>query len=323
MKKLFALLLALLLVLSLAACSAKSDDARSSAPMAADSYDFNGAERPELEYDYAASDDGTWDAQTSAGTGGDIAERGVKMVYTASIEMQTLEFDKAAQEIAALVERAGGYFEQKSLSNYSSGYRHASYTVRVPAGQFSDFCAQVGTLCHVTWQTDAAENISEQYYDTQSRLETAQIKLDRLQELLQKAESMEDIITIESAISETEYEIESLSGTMRHYDALVDYATVTLELSEVYRLSGTEDAPRSFGEKLANAFADGLAATGQALEDFAVWLAYSWLDILIFAAVVFAAVKLIARLRRGKKLPKLGRKKKNAEASAEETKPEE
>lgn len=110
---------------------------------------------------------------------------------------------------------------------------------------------------------------------------------------------------------------------MRHYDALVGYATVDLELSEVYRLSGTEDAPKSFGEKLANAFTDGLAATGQALEDFAVWLAYSWLDILIFAAVVFAAVKLITRLRWGKKLPKLGRKKKNADASADETKTEE
>ena len=40
-------------------------------------------------------------------------------------------------------------------------------------------------------------------------------------------------------------------------------------------------------------------------------------------AVVFAAVKLITRLRWGKKLPKLGRKKKNADASADETKTEE
>ena len=188
----------------------------------------------------------------------------------------------------------------------------------MPAEQFTDFCTQVGTLCHVTWQSDTAENISERYHDTQSRLETAQIKLERLQELLKKAESMEDIITIESAISETEYEIEDLSGTMRHYDALVGYATVDLELSEVYRLSGTEDAPKSFGEKLANAFTDGLAATGQTLEDFAVWLAYSWLDVLIFVAV-----KLIGRLRRGKKLPKPVRKKKNAETPADETKTEE
>ena len=145
-----------------------------------------------------------------------------------------------------------------------------------------------------------------------------------MQELLKKAENMEDIITIESAISETEYEIEDVSparcGITTRWWTM---RPLTLELSEVYRLSGTEDAPKSFGEKLANAFTDGLAATGQALEDFAVWLAYSWLDILIFAAVVFAAVKLITRLRRGKKLPKLGRKKKNADASADETKTEE
>ena len=46
---------------------------------------------------------------------------------------------------------------------------------------------------------------------------------------------MADIITIESAISDTEYEIESLSGTLRHYDALVDYATVSLTLSRTFR----------------------------------------------------------------------------------------
>ena len=320
MKKIVSLLLALVLALSLAACGAKYAGYDS-----ASTESYHGAALPGAGDVYTASDDGAWNGggQTGSGVDKSLAEHGVKMVYTASIEMQTLEFDQAAKDIAALVESSGGYFEQKDFSNYSSGYRHASYTVRVPAEQFAAFCDQVGTLCHVTWRSDTAENISEQYYDTQSRLETAQIKLERLQELLKKAESMEDIITIESAISETEYEIEELSGAMRHYDALVDYAAVTLELSEVYKLSGTEDAPKSFGEKLGNAFSDGLAATAQALEDFAVWLAYSWLGILIFAAVVFAAVKLIARLRRGKKLPRLGRKKKNAEAPANETKPEE
>lgn len=187
MKKIVSFLLALMLALSLAACSAKSASS-DSASMASDSYDFNGAELPDAKYDDTPSDDGAWNGQEVSSAGADLAERGVKMVYTASIEMQTLEFDQAAQDIASLVESMGGYFEQKNFSNYSSSYRHASYTVRVPAEQFTDFCTQVGTLCHVTWQSDTAENISERYYDTQSRLETAQIKLERLQELLKKAE---------------------------------------------------------------------------------------------------------------------------------------
>lgn len=288
MKRCLTLLLALVLALSLAACGAKSAGSDTMTGS------YNGYDSTKEDYDFTATDGeaedaGAWNGGGQAGSGIDksLSERGVKMVYSASIEMQTLSYEQAVEDIAALVERSGGYFEQKNFSNYSNGYRHASYTVRVPAEQFADFCAQVGTLCHVTWQNDTAE----------------------------------DIISIESAISETEYEIERLSGTVRHYDALVDYATVTLELNEVYRLSGTEDAPKSFGEKLGNAFTDGLAAVREGLEEFVIWFAYSWLGILIFAAVAFAAVKLIGRLRRGKKLPKLGRrKKKNA---ANETKPEE
>ena len=98
MKKIVSLLLALMLALSLAACSAKSASS-DSASMASDSYDFNGAELPDAKYDDTASDDGAWNGQEVSSAGADLAERGVKMVYTASIEMQTLEFDQAAQDI--------------------------------------------------------------------------------------------------------------------------------------------------------------------------------------------------------------------------------
>ena len=331
MKRTLALFLSALLLLALlAGCGSKSAPRDSAAGsdymMTNQSYaktdESFAYDEPELPTPDA--ENGYWDGDDSRTlTGGMTAPGDAKMIYRASIEVQTQDYTTSESAITELVKSCGGYFESKSLSNRSSGYRYGEFTVRVPAKEYEHFCEQVGSLCHVTYMSSSAENITEAYYDTDSRLKTAQIKLERLQELLKKAESMEDIITIESAISETEYEIEDLSGTMRHYDALVDYATVDLELSEVYRLSGTEDAPKSFGEKLANAFTDGLAATGQALEDFAVWLAYSWLDVLIFAAVMFVAVKLIGRLRRGKKLPKLGRKKKNADASADETKMEE
>ena len=310
MKKIVSFLLALMLALSLAACSAKSASS-DSASMASDSYDFNGAELPDAKYDDTPSDDGAWNGQEVSSAGADLAERGVKMVYTASIEMQTLEFDQAAQDIASLVESMGGYFEQKNFSNYSSSYRHASYTVRVPAEQFTDFCTQVGTLCHVTWQSDTAENISERYYDTQSRLETAQIKLERLQELLKKAESMEDIITIESAISETEWNIEDLSGTLRHYDALVDFATINVHVSEVYKYSDTEELPENFGDRLSSAMSRGWHSFVNGMEDFAVALAYSWMWLILWVVIIVTAVVILRKIRRRSGMKKPLFKKKN------------
>lgn len=108
---------------------------------------------------------------------------------------------------------------------------------------------------------------------------------------------MEDIITIESAISETEYQIESLSGTLRHYDALVDFATVGVNLQEVYKLSSVEEAPDSFGARMGSAFTAGCAAFADGLENLAVGLAYSWMWLIVLAVIVFVVIRMI----RGKK----------------------
>ena len=318
MKRGLAMLAALVLLVSLmSGCGGGSDTASSTTV----SEDMAATEEAAGSGSYGGNMMAQMPESAEGADGGEDRLQNAKMIYTADLTVETTAFDDAASSLRQMVEDMGGYFETASLYNRGGDYRSASYTIRVPADQFQNLLTQVGELCHVVRKEESGDNIGEEYYDVESRLVTQQTKLERLQTLLSQAETMEDIITIESAISETEYEIERLSGTMRHYDALVDYATVTLELNEVYRLSGTEDAPKSFGEKLSNAFTDGLAAVAEGLENFAIWLAYSWLGILIFAAVVFAAVKLIGRLRRGQKLPKIGRKK--SKNTANETKVEE
>ena len=148
--------------------------------------------------------------------------------------------------------------------------------------------------------SSAARWVSEAYYDTESRLVTQRTKLERLQELLAKAENMEDIITLESAIADTELNIEYLTGTLRKYDALVDYATVEITLEEVYVLSEQEQPVTGFWPRLAQAFALGFAR--------------NWVGSLIWLAVIAAVIVLLVRwLRKGKK-PLFSRRKKKAPA---------
>jgi len=228
-----------------------------------------------------------------------------KRIYTAGMEMETTSFDEAAQGLSQLTERSGGYFESSSIDNYGAGYRTGTYTVRVPAKQFTAFCQQVGKLCHVISQTTAAQDVSEVYYDTAGRLKTQQTKLERLQALLAKAEKMEDIITIESAISETEQQIDSLSGELQHYDALVDYSTVNLTLNEVYKLSNVEEPVTGFGGRVAEALSSGWKNFVNALEGALVVLAYGWMWVLLLAAVVI----IVCRVRNRKRgLPAWGKK---------------
>ena len=310
MKRMVSLLLALVLALVLAGCGASKAAGGASDSMA--------ASEPETGYwsnnsksDDSYDEDG-YDAEGEPAAASDPASRPVKMIYNGYMEMQTQDFDAAASGIEALVRELGGYFQQSSVSNRgSSSYRYGSYTIRIPAAQFETFFQRAGQLCHVTYTNTTADDVSESYYDTEARLETARIKLERLQQLLAKATSMEDIITIESAISETEWDIENLSGTLRHYDALVDYATINVELSEVYQLSGQDKAVTTFSGRLGQSFVNGLRAVGSALEDFAVWLAYSWVWLAVIAAVIVIVIRIVRRRGGGKKkLPQKGKAQK-------------
>ena len=214
-----------------------------------------------------------------------------KLIRTAWLSMETTEFDEAAKGLAALTEEFGGYFENSAVTNRHSGSRYADYTIRIPAERYSAFLNQAGELCHVTRQESNQQDISEAYYDTAGRLKTQQIKLERLQNLLAQATNMEDIITIESAISETEWQIDSLSGTLRHYDSKVDYATVQVNLQEVYKLSNVETVPATFGERLGNAFGDGMKNFVDVLEDMVVGFAYSWMWWLLAVAVAVLVIR--------------------------------
>lgn len=146
-------------------------------------------------------------------------------------------------------------------------------------------------------------NSKGQYYDTDSRLKTAQIKLERLQNLLANADNMADIITIESAISETEYEIESLSGTLRRYDALVGYATIYMTLSETYKLSENSAAPLTFGQRVSRALSDGLRDAGVFFEELIIGLAGMWVFVLVAAVLVVLLIRAVRKrvLRKKKK----------------------
>ena len=298
-KKLLALLTALLL-LTLTACGGSDSAGKSSNSMAADTNTPAVSE----SYDFAASEpmdpsvpDAGWEGgyEESAGTGGLPAN--VKVILTGELELETKQFDDAVQAVDALVEELGGWYESRSI-NQGGYYRSVSATVRVPAKNFSALMERAGEAAHKTYANEYQQDVSEAYYDNEARLATQRTKLERLQSLLAQAESMEDIIALESAISETELQIEYLTGSLRKYDSLVSYSTVNLTLREVYRLSTDQEVPLTFGQRLGNAFVSGFQRGVDGLEDFAIGVARNWVTLLVLAAVIAVIVLLVRRHNR-------------------------
>jgi len=248
------------------------------------------AEENYFDNDIAGSTDKGMGATVDATS--TIPESNFKIIYTAYMRLETSDFDAATSNIETIVNANGGYFEQANVNSSSYAYRNAYYTIRIPAENLDSFLTQTKGVCTVVSVNKSAEDVSESYFDIETRLNTAKTKLTRLNELLAQATSMEDIITLESAISETQLLIDSLSGSLQHYDSLINYSTVNIDLSEVYK-EDTSKAPLTFGEKISTGFKSGIKSFGIFLEGFAVFIASSWIWLIIIAGVIVAIIFII------------------------------
>ena len=321
MKKTLSLLLAALLVFALCACG--SANTAASAPSAA--YDMATTEAAYPEAEEAAEYGGfAVAAGTQLETGSGAAPEGSpeKLIYSASATVETTEFDQTVEKLTALVAEYGGFVESSSIngSNYysqSRGYsseRYASYVIRVPSDRFSTLMSSLSTLGNVPYSHTYTENITAQYYDTDARLTAYKTQETRLLEMMEIAETVEDLISIEEKLTELRYKIESLQSTLNNWDRQVSYSSLNLDVQEV--IEYTPESRMSYGQELALALTNGLKRTGEFFKDLLLTLVGA-LPALVILAVVLAILIPVWKKRR-----KVRRMKKNPPAESPKEKEE-
>ncbi len=217
------------------------------------------------------------------------ADENAKIIYTAFLSIDTTEFEAAQAKIEDVTKAHNAYFSSLDQSGDSYSLRSAYYEIRVPAEEFDGFIKDAQSFGTITSISQNAADVSEDYYDIESRLETAKTKLQRLNELLSQAQDMTDIITIENEISNVQWEIDDLSGSLKYYDSQVRYSTVTINLYEVYRTTDG-DTPLSFGDRISKAFKDGVGAFAEGMQSLLLWLAANWLWLILILIVIAAAI---------------------------------
>ena len=321
MKKTLSLLLAALLVFALCACG--SANTAASAPSAA--YDMATTEAAYPEPEEAAEYGGfAVAAGTQLETGSGAAPEGSpeKLIYSASATVETTEFDQTVEKLTALVAEYGGFVESSSIngSNYysqSRGYsseRYASYVIRVPSDRFSTLMSSLSALGNVPYSHTYTENITAQYYDTGARLTAYKTQETRLLEMMEIAETVEDLISIEEKLTELRYKIESLQSTLNNWDRQVSYSSLNLDVQEV--IEYTPESRMSYGQELALALTNGLKRTGEFFKDLLLTLVGA-LPALVILAVVLAILIPVWKKRR-----KARRMKKNPPAESPKEKEE-
>lgn len=305
-KKCLLVILCLTLVLAMTGCGASANGKASQETSTA--WAESPAEmKAEPMAEESAAEDVMFSGTTADGTSGVNSETGIdsvktttqKLIKTVNMDMETKEFDTLLPAITDKVSELGGYVENSEISGNSyrgNGRRYAWLSLRIPAEKLDGFVTIVSEMGNVTYKNESVEDITLKYVDVQSHKEALATEQERLLTLLKGAENMEDIIQIETRLSEIRYELNSYESRLRTMDNQVNYSTVSVSISEVERI--TEVQEKTFWEEITYRLSDNLYDIGQGVREFAIWLISSLPYLAIWAVVILAAVLVFRKVIR-------------------------
>lgn len=317
-KRLHVLLVAMMALSMLAGCGKSvmntaeevaydSTAAEPAAPQAAPAeeylYDsgYQEAKEAEDQAQYNAEAGGA--AQDDKGSEVSGPQAGRKLITTMNINVETESFDELMGNLERQIAALGGYIENSDQWNGSVDYygkrindRNASLTIRIPTERLDSFLTIVEESSNITSKGRSVEDVTLAYVDLESHKKALLTAQERLLELLEKAETVEDLIAVEEKLTDVRYQLESMESQLRTYDNRINYSTVCLYIQEVTRLTPQEE-PTTWG-RIKSGFAESVYHVCIDIRDFFVGLLINipyiilWLVILaIVLLVVFALVK--------------------------------
>lgn len=261
---------------------------------ASDTYEAYPQEDAVALYENSAPALGARSAAEKGAANDSTAEDEKKIVRNAWLTLKTERFDEAVSALCGQIEQAGGVVESRDISGAKNASRSASLTLRVPSDMLDGVLSGAGEWGEVTREQTSAVDMTSTYTDNASRLESAQAKKRQLDALYEKAETMEDIITLTDAIFDVQEEIEWLEGKNRRIDNQASMATLYVTINEK---SSAVAAKQPLLTRMGEEFIEGMENFGEFVFGTVLGLIYA----LPWAAVAAVVIALARRWIRKKK----------------------
>jgi hypothetical protein len=177
------------------------------------------------------------------------------VVRYGNLSLEVKNADDALARVTAIVESAGGYISSSSRSGEGDNL-YLSATLRVPAAEFSAVMASLRGEGEILYEDIGSYEVTMQVIDLEARLENLRASEAAFLELLDRAESVADVVAVQSELSRIQGDIESyeaqLSGVKDQVEMASINVSLSLPVSPVTEASGDFDLGYEISRALAN-----------------------------------------------------------------------
>ncbi|SHN55859.1 DUF4349 domain-containing protein [Desulfitobacterium chlororespirans] len=226
-----------------------------------------------------------------------------KITYTLNASIQVEDVSQALTRVTQEITSLGGYVVNSSESSYQNN-SSAYATFKIPSQQLEGFKGRLAEYGKVLNNSTDSLDVTNEYYDTQSKLRNLQAQETRYLEILKEAKTVDEILHIESYLSSTRMQIEQLQGQVKLWDHQVAYSTVSINFQNTPNPVSVDEPWRPVAwantwQAAQDAVLKTISSTWNGINYLVVGIAYA-LPYLLGGAVLFGVYKTVKKVRRQK-----------------------
>lgn len=220
-----------------------------------------------------------------------------KIIKDGSLGIEVKDLAQAKTQIDTLLRSVGGYYDSEDYSNNDYAIQY-DFKIRIPAEKFELFIAKLEQEGNnvIAYKNIEARDVTEEFIDLETRLTNKQKYLARYQDLLKNAKSVKEILEIQEKIRGLEEELESTAGKLKYMNDLVNYSTLSLNVSQKKDYKYTPEQRANIVEKVKQSIVGGWYS----FVDFLLILLYNWAFLIIIAVAIYYFVKYRKRRKNNK-----------------------
>jgi hypothetical protein len=239
------------------------------------------------------------DGGTGAGLpgGGNFAPIEQRIVKTGEVGLEVDDVGVILAEVRALAAELGGYVGGSQAGTLDQA---ASVTLRVPAERFDELITRLQELndVEVVSMSTREEDVTGQVVDLAARIRNLKASEASYRVLYDRAERIEDVLTVQGRLDEVRGQIEQLEAQLTTVEAQAALSTLTVTI--IPRDEPVADAQAGWdpGAQAASAVA-ALVALGQGLFNALTWIVIVILPItLVLVVITVGAMRILPQVRR-------------------------
>ncbi len=255
------------------------------------------AESPEAQMAAGEADGG---AQPESGAGAGIRY----IILNARLTLEIEDIEEAAKEIQAAVKQLGGYVASLEIYDLSRERRAGQMSIRIPQDKYVYALEILGGLGRTKNISENTSDVTMHYIDLEARITNLEAQEERMRQLLDRAENMEDILQIEKELGRIRGDLESMTAEFKHLQERVNYSTIDICLEEKDpRRETVVDGFENFGERTGHLLALNTNRLLDGLANFVIAVIGSLpmiVPLLLVVIILWKAFGAAARKRRAR-----------------------